>query len=73
MENSLIQQKLQGMNGDLSNIEQLGDQITASIVKKLDQQKQGGNNFINVYNNFQSNSVCGMCKNKKSHKHGKRC
>lgn len=39
MENALIQQKLKNINGDLRDIEELGDEITAEIVKKLKSQQ----------------------------------
>lgn len=40
MENKFIQEKLQNLNinGDLRDIEELGDQITAQIVQKLNKQ-----------------------------------
>lgn len=43
MENALIQQKLKNINGDLRDIEELGDQITAEIVKKLNDQRSLAN------------------------------
>lgn len=39
LENALIQQKLKNINGDLRDIEELGDEITAEIVKKLKSQQ----------------------------------